>query len=152
MLRASRLTVISVGYQGKTQQELVAALQTADVELVVDVRLNPISRKSGLSKSALASALNGAGIEYQSVRALGNPKSNRQGFSSKKRSEREQAKARYLKHLTETAWDAYKSVEQIILARRTALLCFEEHHDTCHRACIIGQITSDHPACEIQRL
>ena len=151
-LRVSTPTVISVGYQGKTQQELVRALQHATVELVVDVRLTPISRKSGLSKSALAAALNEVGIEYQSVRALGNPKTNRQGFGSKRRSERERAQARYLKHLTETAWSDYKSTERLVLERRTALLCFEEHHDNCHRACIISQIVNDHPACGILHL
>ncbi|SEM69999.1 DUF488 domain-containing protein [Nonomuraea pusilla] len=50
-------------------------------ELLVDVRLTPISRKRGFSKTALATALAAAGIACRHMRALGNPKWNRAGFS-----------------------------------------------------------------------
>ncbi|MFE2500029.1 DUF488 family protein [Streptomyces scopuliridis] len=47
------------------------------MSLVADVRLTPISRKPGFSKTRLPHALDEAGITYTHLRALGNPKDNR---------------------------------------------------------------------------
>ena len=47
-------TIVSVGYEGRTAEELVTALVDAGVSTLVDVRENAISRKSGMSKRALA--------------------------------------------------------------------------------------------------
>ncbi|MBI5088832.1 MAG: DUF488 domain-containing protein, partial [Actinobacteria bacterium] len=70
-----RLTTI--GYEGLIVDELVDQLRADGVEVVVDVRLNPISRKPGLSKTRLAAALDAVGIGYVHERALGNPPDNR---------------------------------------------------------------------------
>ena len=56
---------------------LVATLREAGVQRLVDVRKFPSSRRRGFSKTALAAALDAAGIEYVHARALGNPKPNR---------------------------------------------------------------------------
>ena len=47
-------TIVSVGYEGRSVDELVDALVDAGVSVLVDVRENAISRKRGLSKRALA--------------------------------------------------------------------------------------------------
>ncbi|MDR1430587.1 MAG: DUF488 domain-containing protein, partial [Propionibacteriaceae bacterium] len=47
---------------------------------LVDVRQTPISRKRGLSKTALGAALSEAGIDYIHLRELGNPRDNRDGY------------------------------------------------------------------------
>ena len=46
-------TIVSVGYQGRSVNELIDVLRHGDVEVLVDVRLNPISRKPGFSKNPL---------------------------------------------------------------------------------------------------
>lgn len=70
------------GYQSLSQQQLVEQVPRAGVEVLADVRLNPISRKKGLSKSALAAALESAGVTYVHLRGLGHPKWNRRGFAT----------------------------------------------------------------------
>lgn len=57
---AAEARVVSIGYEGKT----VAQLLAQDVKVLVDVRLTPLSRKPGLSKTKLAEALRAAGIDY----------------------------------------------------------------------------------------
>jgi uncharacterized protein (DUF488 family) len=46
-------TIVSIGYEGRAIEELVADLAVRHVSLVADVRLNAISRKSRFSKRAL---------------------------------------------------------------------------------------------------
>ncbi|MBF6074268.1 DUF488 domain-containing protein [Nocardia beijingensis] len=84
-------TLVSIGYEGKTVGDLVAQLVEQGVEVLVDVRLTPLSRKPGLSKTRLAESLAAVGIGYVHHRALGNPKSNREGF----RAGEPESRARY---------------------------------------------------------
>ena len=73
-------TIVSVGYEGRSVDELVDALVEAGVSVLVDVRENAISRKRGLSKRALAEKLQARGIAYVHEPTLGNPRDNRDGF------------------------------------------------------------------------
>ena len=72
--------LVTVGYEGRTAEELVSAVAEAGVDVLADVRLTPLSRKPGLSKRRLAAALAGAGIKYVHLPALGNPQDNREAF------------------------------------------------------------------------
>ena len=63
MTSAPSPQVVSVGYEGRSVEELVQVLRAEDVAVLVDIRLTPISRKRGLSKTALTRALRDAGIE-----------------------------------------------------------------------------------------
>ena len=49
--------LVGVGYEGRTVEELIVQLHTLGVSRLVDVRLTPLSRKPGLSKTALGQAL-----------------------------------------------------------------------------------------------
>lgn len=72
--------LLGVGHEGQTIDSFLSELLAMGVSRLVDVRLTPVSRKRGFSKSALAQALAGAGISYEHRRELGNPKVNRAGF------------------------------------------------------------------------
>src|SRR6476646_5127287 len=47
----------TVGYERRTVDELITTLTRAAVEVLVDVRLTPLSRKPGLSKNRIATRL-----------------------------------------------------------------------------------------------
>ena len=51
------MRIFTIGYEGATQAELIAALEKAGVEQVIDVRAVPNSRKPGFSKNVLAAGL-----------------------------------------------------------------------------------------------
>jgi uncharacterized protein (DUF488 family) len=131
--------LIGVGYQGRTLDELTAHLLALQVSRLVDVRLNPISRKPGLSKTALGRALAAAGISYEHRRELGNPKTNRAGFAGNP-AEREAARARYreLLHRPE-ANAALNAIADAARQERVAVLCFEADEHRCHRDVVLDE-------------
>ena len=141
-------TIVSIGYEGRDPSELIGLLKANGIVTLVDVRLNPISRKKGFSKKALAAALADAGIEYRHERELGNPKENRdlfrQGLAS--------ARYRYRRHLQNGACSAYERVVDLASTSRIALLCYERDHDQCHRSCILEAAQTDHPTISVLRL
>lgn len=55
--------LVSVGYEGQGLTGFVGSLRAQGVEILADVRLTPISRKKGFSKTALRAALADAGVD-----------------------------------------------------------------------------------------
>ncbi|MEV6268090.1 DUF488 domain-containing protein [Kribbella sp. NPDC051936] len=134
-----RSVILSVGYEGRSQQNLLDVLRSHGTTVVVDVRLNPISRKPGLSKTRLAAALAEAGIEYRHLKALGNPRENRSPFHEGRVAEGCEAFRKLL-----AAPEAESALQQIVDESRTttlAVLCFEKDHDRCHRQVIVDEVT-----------
>jgi hypothetical protein len=80
LLESEVPAAVTIGYQGRTVDDLIGALRGADVKVLVDVRLTPLSRKPGLSKNGLAARLRDAGIDYVHLPQLGNPRDNREAF------------------------------------------------------------------------
>jgi uncharacterized protein (DUF488 family) len=138
-------TIVSIGYERRSVDELIALLRRNRVEVLVDVRLTPISRKPGFSKTSLAQALAQAGIEYRHQRELGNPKDNRDPFRRGLAS----ARTRYLRHLQNGAFSAYRDIIDLAQTARVALLCVERDHQQCHRSSIIGLAQADIPDLRI---
>src|SRR4030095_2585940 len=70
----------SIGYEGRTIDELCDVLVANAIDLLVDVRQTPMSRKHGFSKRTLAAALAARSIDYLHLPTLGNPRDNRAPF------------------------------------------------------------------------
>ncbi len=66
--------LLTIGYEGTTLANVLAALRAARTELLIDVRAVASSRKPGFSKNLLAGSLADAGIGYLHLQALGTPK------------------------------------------------------------------------------
>src|SRR5690606_31379274 len=73
MPERTRLT-FTIGYQLRDLNEVVARLQEAGVDVLIDVRETAWSYKKGFSKTHLREALEEVGIEYVHARFVGNPK------------------------------------------------------------------------------
>src|ERR1035437_2802635 len=71
-------TIATIGYEGSTIDDFVVALLHVSIDVLIDVRDLPLSRKKGFSKNQLAGALAAAGIEYVHLRGLGDPRAGRQ--------------------------------------------------------------------------
>lgn len=131
-------TVFTIGYeQHRSPSTLIDALRAAGVERLVDVRELPLSRKRGFSKTALAAALADAEIEYEHVRALGNPKAYRELYKTGRVDE---GVERYRAHLHNGSYPALVELSETLDDAPTCLLCFEESHDVCHRAVIVDAL------------
>jgi uncharacterized protein (DUF488 family) len=131
-------TVFTIGYeQHRTPSTLIRALQAAGVRRLVDVRELPLSRRRGFSKTALASALADAEIEYEHVRALGNPKPYRELYKAGRVAE---GTERYRAHLHNGSYSALVELSETLDEISTCLLCFEAAHNECHRAVIVDAL------------
>jgi uncharacterized protein (DUF488 family) len=103
-------------------------------------RLTPIFRKRGFSKRSLAEYLESAGIRYEHLRALGNPKDNCAGFAGDA-DELRSALARYDTLLAdEEATAALDRVTELATRNRVAVLCFEASDHRCHRQAALSRV------------
>jgi uncharacterized protein (DUF488 family) len=126
-------TVMTIGYQHRTVDQLIGDLATTDAKVLVDVRLTPLSRKASLSKNGLAARLRDTGIDYMHLPELGNPRDNHDAF----RRGEAAAVTRYRAVLRTPEGQA--SLEQLLrLAtdKRVALMCFEREAAECHRSMV----------------
>jgi len=133
--------IFTIGYEQTTVPELIAALQAAGVERVLDVRALPLSRRPGFSKSALAGALTEAGIAYEHLKALGTPK---EGRDAAKRGDQATLERIYAGQLE---LPEAQAAAAILLdradAQPTALLCYEREPADCHRTLLLAAVADD---------
>lgn len=130
--------VIGIGYEGLDQDGLISRLHLRSVNTVVDVRLNPISRKRGLSKTALGERLASEGISYEHLPSLGNPRNNREGFAETDSAEGSEARGKFDEILdTDLARAGLDRVLELAETGTVALLCFEEDETRCHRELVL---------------
>lgn len=135
------MPAIGVGYEGMTQRDLCETLDACGVDLLCDVRLNPISRKPGLSKTALAGAVRAIGTDYLHLRVLGNPKWNRAGFGGD-HAALGIARDTFAGLIAddEHAQQALHELRELARDRTVALLCFEADEYRCHRSVLLAQL------------
>lgn len=129
--------LVSIGYEGRDVDDLIRSLKLQNVQVLVDVRLTPISRKRGFSKSALRDALEAAGIDYVHFKELGNPKDNRDAYREGAR----EALDRFAQVLDgEAAGAALRHVSELLQDEVVAVLCYERDHTQCHRHQVIDAL------------
>jgi uncharacterized protein (DUF488 family) len=128
MLRPS-CRIYSVGYEGTTAEELANRLAEYGVSLLVDVRLQPWSRRPGFSKQPLSVALAMAGIEYVHEPLFGNPPENREAYRQGDPAAVQVVRDR-LERKGQTALD--KLIREARY-RDVAVLCVERESSRCHR-------------------
>jgi len=143
-------TVWTVGYERLLPPELVAELQAANVERVIDVRFRPQSRRPGMSKTRLSELLGDHGIAYEHRRELGTPADLRHLFHAGRVEAAAQA---YRIHVETTAPDALDGLAaEIDHGPRTALLCLEADPAGCHRRVITDALRERRPNLRVADL
>jgi len=139
--------IFTIGYEGATQPEVIAALKAAGVIQLIDVRAVPMSRKPGFSKNALAAGLKDAGIGYVHLKALGTPPAGREAA---RRGDMAAMKRIYAAQL-ETPEAGAEAARLIALAEEvpSALLCFERDPAQCHRTPLREAVMTDWEAVDL---
>lgn len=132
------MRIFTIGYEGTTVAEFVAALQAAGVRRVIDVRALPLSRRPGFSKTPLRLALEEAGIEYVHLKALGTPADGRAAARAGRHADLQRIYAGQLELPEAMA----QSAQMIELAREkpSALLCMEREPAHCHRTLLLQAV------------
>jgi uncharacterized protein (DUF488 family) len=135
------MRIFTIGYEGTTVPEFIAALQAAAVERVIDVRALPLSRRPGFSKTPLRTALQEVGIDYVHLKALGTPSDGRAAARAGRHSDLERIYAGQLELPEAMA----QSAQMLDLAaeKPSALLCMEREPAHCHRTLLLRTIAPD---------
>lgn len=135
------MRIFTIGYEGTTVGEFIAALTGAGVKRVIDVRALPLSRRPGFSKSPLRAALEEADIEYIHLKALGTPSEGRAAARAGRHADLERIYSGQLE-LPEAIG---QSAQMLELAREkpSALLCMERDPAHCHRSLLLEAVAAD---------
>lgn len=130
-------TLHTLGYSGFTPETFAAKLQAAGVEVLVDVRRKPISRKKGFSSKGLAAFLSDRKIEYRHLPELGMPETllseRHEGMDV---GEYLAAFGRYLNGCDETLDELLRQCEE----QHCCLMCLEKNPRECHRSVIAAEL------------
>ena len=135
------MRIFTIGYEGTTMDEFLAALKAAGVERLIDVRALPLSRRPGFSKSPLRAALEEAGIEYVHLKALGTPAEGRSAARAGRHADLERIYAGQLE-LPEAIVQGAQMIE-LAKEKPSALLCFEREPAHCHRTLLLDAVAPD---------
>jgi uncharacterized protein (DUF488 family) len=135
------MQIFTIGYEGATQAEVIAALTAAGVQLLADVRAVPLSRRPGFSKNVLAAGLKEAGIEYIGLKALGTPPEGREAARKHDHAGLARIYAGQLELPEALAQMA--QLRALAAECQTALLCFEREPGACHRSLLVQAAVPD---------
>jgi uncharacterized protein (DUF488 family) len=123
----------TIGYEGQSFENYLNRLLRNNIQLLCDVRKNPLSRKYGFSKKTLSETLAKLGIQYLHFPELGI-------VSDKRRTLKTNAdyQALFAEYEVTTLQSEQKALDRLAgLAQqhqRVAITCFEAEHCMCHRS------------------
>ena len=133
-------SIFTIGYEKSTIDAFVNRLADAEIEVLVDVRELPLSRKKGFSKNGLNAAVREAGIEYLHVKALGDPKPGRDAARA---GNHDLFIEIFTQHMdSEAALSALTELADTVRGKRICLTCFERHHEGCHRKIVAERLSA----------
>ena len=121
--------IFTIGYEGTRLEDFLTTLRAANIDLLLDVREIPISRRRGFSKTAIGQALEASGICYRHEKQLGSPKTIRHRL-------REDGNYGCFFNAFEKHLAKQRSLLKVLakeLKGNVALMCYEKDHRSCHR-------------------
>lgn len=124
--------VYTAGYEGKSVDAFFCHLLKKGIEVVIDVRANPISRKYGFSGLRMKNISESLGLEYRHVPRLGVPGSVRTDLSSFASYQR--LLFQYERLALPHRGAEIEEVAQIMCRKPSVLVCFEKDALCCHRS------------------
>ena len=135
------MRIFTIGYEGTTMGDFLAALMSAGVQRVIDIRAVPNSRRPGFSKTPLRNALAETGIDYVHLRALGTPAEGREAARKGRHEDLKRIYAGQLE-LPEAIAEGAQMLD-LAAEKPSALLCYERDPRGCHRTLLIKALAKD---------
>jgi uncharacterized protein (DUF488 family) len=140
-------TFWTIGYERLLPPALVAELEAAGIERVIDVRYSPQSRRPGMSKTRLKALLADHGIAYEHRKALGTPPDIRWLYKHGRAAEGAPAFRAHVERTAAAELDALAG--ELEHAPRTALLCLEADPAICHRRTVADALRERRPGLTV---
>ena len=137
------MEIWSVGHGARPLEEFLATLQSADIQVLADVRSQPGSRRHPhFGAQSLEETLGAVGIAYLHLPALGGRREPR--ADSPHRALRVAAFRGYADHLSTAEFArGYEQLTSLARGSRTAFMCAETLWWRCHRRLIADRLTVD---------
>ena len=133
--------LFTIGYEGISFDAYLNRLVRNNVQVLCDVRRNPLSRKYGFSKRTLSDKAEGLGIRYIHLPELGINSNERRSLIT--RQDYECLFAQYEQTTLTQARDAIDRVRALLAEyRRVALTCFEADANLCHRSRVASALSA----------
>ena len=127
-------TIYTIGHSTRTIEELIALLQAHGIELLVDIRAFPASRRlPHFNREALEQSLPAAGIAYRWMKELGGRRGKQTG-ESPNQGLRNDSFRNYADYMLTPAFE--RAAEELVALaeeKRTAIMCAEAVYFHCHR-------------------
>jgi len=128
--------LFTIGYEGSKVADFLGRLQAAGIDVLVDVRELPLSRRRGFSKTQLASLLEQHGIRYMHKRELGAPRKIRHEL--RETGDYRAYFARFNAYLRTQRAALERLIEECVGG--VALMCFERDPKECHRSAVAREL------------
>lgn len=130
-------TLFTSGYEGVGLEDFIEQLKENNVEILIDIREKPISRKKGFSKKSLTQALALENIDYLHLKELGSPSELRK----KLREDKDYSYffdefSSYLSSKKQSLLEVLEVIQNSI----GCLLCYEKSHKECHRMLVAEEL------------
>ena len=129
--------VYTIGYEGKSLEDFIRILREHDIDVIIDVRELPISRKKGFSKNQLSQTLEEARIQYEPARSLGTPRDVRNRYRAT--GDRDVFAEDYAQVLRDHQPELQELLQKA-QQEKICLLCFEQDSADCHRSLLAEEL------------
>jgi uncharacterized protein (DUF488 family) len=137
----------TIGYERLLPAELVAELQAAGIERLIDVRFRPQSRRPGMSKTRLGELLADHAIAYEHRKPLGTPPDIRWFY---KHGRTDEGAPKFREHVERTAGHELDDLAaELDHGPRTALMCLEADPAVCHRRILAEALRARRPDLDV---
>lgn len=146
------LRIYTLGYEGLSLEDYILILKEHDIDLLIDVRENPSSKKVGFSEHQIRhrfqkELLRVPPIEYVGMKELGTPKKLRDKYQNDF-----DGLAKSFKRL----YEERKPYLEMLLARTRGktpcLMCYEANPKKCHRSIVADELAEIHGDAEVIHL
>lgn len=133
----SKYTLYLIGYEGIRLEEFIRILKGSGINLLIDVRENPWSRRPEFRGSRLSKILKDHGIIYTHIPALGNSSDIRTLY---KKNKDMLSMLRSYSNYVKNENEALETIKNLLPKKRIALMCYEKDPFTCHRIVITQEL------------
>lgn len=131
------VTLATLGYEGLAVDRYLETVLAAGVQLVVDVRRIPMSRRPGYSKKRFAESCGAVGLGYIHMVDLGTPRDVLYAYrETHDRAEFSAAMNAYL----DTQESAIRALADLAASQTACLLCYEADPAACHRRAVSERV------------
>lgn len=137
-VKKNKKFVYTIGYAGKTMEQILTIMEKNNIEQLIDVRNNAFSMKNGFSKKPLLESIEKNGYRYLHMPLLGAPKNIR--VEIKENGNRELFFKLYRNWLQKNNHE-FRELISVITATSSVLMCVEGDYRDCHRKVLAEELS-----------